>query len=130
MKEQQEIIQKICEKLGHKNIVMFCFCKYTHQLKIDMIPLNRMELLTVLGWLKSKEVLIGVYGTENYYAVMGTSGGYEADDFYIEWKKESELEKLDNPPDEYGMLEAWQYHHNQMGCTVEECLEYYGRELK
>lgn len=67
--------------------------------------------LEILGWLKSKEVLIGCFGEE-----------YNLHESKI-------LDKYGKERTLKYHIQSWQYHYTQLPHTVEECLEYYGRFL-
>ena len=116
MKEQQEIIQKICGILGHQPIETtgnWCMHKEVEALLDAESKLDIAGIYFLLGWLKSKEVLIECFGKDKVSKKLN-------DDLY---------EAADPNYSTFFIGESWQYHHNQLPHTVEECLEYYGRFL-
>lgn len=119
-KLHKEIIQKICERLGHQKNYGKCFHEIAE--KLDTILTLPYRKNQILGWLKSKEVLIGVFGEEVVTPCCGFIPD-DGDDFFT----------CDGCaityPHTIACPYAWQYHHNQLPHTIKECLEYYGREL-
>jgi hypothetical protein len=62
-----------------------------------------------------------VFGTEDYWLIENTSGGYEADDFYLEWIKAEKAMKLEDGEDRMRDEEyAWRYHLQQLAITPEK----------
>lgn len=117
MKEQQEIIQKICGIAGHKGVMMhpifsytpICMCKFYDTDLGFTDKYKDLYMIVLLGFLKSKEVLVSVWGEDCWLCST--------------YPKKS-IAHLEHEKDT-----CWQHAHNEMGYTVEECLEYYGRFL-
>lgn len=101
--KNKDIIRKICEKTGHRELRGWserCFCKY----HLNTVAGEDKEL-AVLGFLKSKETLIAVFGEEE-----------EAD-------KDGICLHCG------GKIQDWKYHAEKMSYTLEEILGYYEKYL-
>lgn len=135
MKNKQEILKKICGKNGHKQeFGGMCFCD-VYQLFIFRL----LHEFSLLGFLKSKDTLIKVFGEEDTCSLCG---GNEPEGITINTDYGTGIEHdaickkcgatwIDKAEfsEEGFVIPAYEWHHNQMGYDVIECLEYYGRYL-
>lgn len=88
MKEQQEIIQKICGIAGHKGVMMhpifsytpICMCKFYDTDLGFTDKYKDLYMIVLLGFLKSKEVLIGVFGEEQDLQYHQSAMGYTVEE--------------------------------------------------
>lgn len=93
MKEQQEIIQKICGKLKHQEVEKgtdWCVCKEIVACYKVFGELGILITYELLGWLKSKEVLIGVFKKEQDLQYHQSAMGYTVEEcleYYGEYLK-------------------------------------------
>lgn len=94
--KDENTIKKICEKTGAD-------WNYWESLIRRYYPDKAVEH-QLLGFLKSKETLIAVFGEE---AIPTSDETVKA-----------------------GVLYVWQYHHNNMGYTLDEILAYYEKFLE